>query len=31
MIFIKKFQILEEKNIFILFYYICFFDVITAP
>ena len=28
MIFIEKFQILEKKNYF---YYIQFFDVITAP
>ena len=29
MIFMKKVQILEKKNPF--FYYICFFNVITAP
>ena len=30
MIFIRKIQILEEKN-FTLFYFIEFFNVITAP
>ena len=30
MIFIKKFNILEKKNFF-LFYFIDFFNVITAP